>query len=407
MPSLLSSRRGVAELSLHATPARKKGAQAALAEPASLPISWSAMAVVGGAATALASWILCAGVVVLGWLAAEPGSLGGALQLGTLLWLLSNGVGVLVGAIPVTLVPWGLTVVIAFMISRFAAASARQVRADQKVSPRLISVVTVAAYQLPVLVVALLWGEPWRAPARWAAVIGLYLLAAWWGSRRILGASGADVRSWARAIPRAVLAAQLAMLVAGAAVLVTSLGMHLQRVEALHDALHPGVAGGIALLLIQLAFAPNALIWSASYALGSGFSLGAGSVVAPAATQLGMVPGIPLLGALPSPGPGDLAQLWWLAAGAVAGAIACWVVLGSRPAVRFDQASLAGGACGLLAGAVFAGLAWAASGDLGTLRLAGIGPRLFPLLVMAGTTMGLSGLITGLAFGLVTRSSRS
>jgi len=407
MPSLLSSRRGVAELSLHATPARKKGAQAALAEPASLPISWSAMAVVGGAATALASWILCAGVVVLGWLAAEPGSLGGALQLGTLLWLLSNGVGVLVGAIPVTLVPWGLTVVIAFMISRFAAASARQVRADQKVSPRLISVVTVAAYQLPVLVVAVLWGEPWRAPARWAAVIGLYLLAAWWGSRRILGASGADVRSWARAIPRAVLAAQLAMLVAGAAVLVTSLGMHLQRVEALHDALHPGVAGGIALLLIQLAFAPNALIWSASYALGSGFSLGAGSVVAPAATQLGMVPGIPLLGALPSPGPGDLAQLWWLAAGAVAGAIACWVVLGSRPAVRFDQASLAGGACGLLAGAVFAGLAWAASGDLGTLRLAGIGPRLFPLLVMAGTTMGLSGLITGLAFGLVTRSSRS
>jgi len=407
MPSLLSSRRGVAELSLHATPARKKGAQAALAEPASLPISWSAMAVVGGAATALASWILCAGVVVLGWLAAEPGSLGGALQLGTLLWLLSNGVGVLVGAIPVTLVPWGLTVVIAFMISRFAAASARQVRADQKVSPRLISVVTVAAYQLPVLVVALLWGEPWRAPARWAAVVGLYLLAAWWGSRRILGASGADVRSWTRAIPRAVLAAQLAMLVAGAAVLVTSLGMHLQRVEALHDALHPGVAGGIALLLIQLAFAPNALIWSASYALGSGFSLGAGSVVAPAATQLGMVPGIPLLGALPSPGPGDLAQLWWLAAGAVAGAIACWVVLGSRPAVRFDQASLAGGACGLLAGAVFAGLAWAASGDLGTLRLAGIGPRLFPLLVMAGTTMGLSGLITGLAFGLVTRSSRS
>jgi hypothetical protein len=323
-----------------------------------------------------------------------------------LLWLLSNGVGVLVGTIPVTLVPWGLTVVIAFMISRFAAASARQVRADQKVSPQLISVVTVAAYQLPVLVVAVLWGEPWRAPARWAAVIGLYLLAAWWGSRRILGASGADVRSWARAIPRAVLAAQLAMLVAGAAVLVTSLWMHLQRVEALHDALHPGVAGGIALLLIQLAFAPNALIWSASYALGSGFSLGAGSVVAPAATQLGMVPGIPLLGALPSPGPGDLAQLWWLVAGAVAGAVACWVVLGSRPAVRFDQASLAGGACGLLAGAVFAGLAWAASGDLGTVRLAATGPRLFPLLIMAVTTMGLSGLITGLALGLIRPARR-
>jgi hypothetical protein len=203
------------------------------------------------------------------------------------------------------------------------------------------------------------------------------------------------------------LAAQLVMLVAGAAVLVSGLWIHLKQVEALHQALQPGVAGGIALLLLQLAFAPNAMVWSASYALGSGFSLGAGSVIAPAATHLGMVPAIPLLGALPSPGPGDLMQLWWLAAGAVAGALACWVMLSWRPIPRFDQASLAGGACGLLAGAVFAGLAWAASGDLGTLRLAGLGPRLVPLLVMAATTMGLSGMITGLALGLTARSRRN
>jgi hypothetical protein len=406
MPSLLSPRRAVAELSLQATAIRRKGGQTALAEPTSPPIGWPAMAVVGGGVTALASWIFCAGVTVLGWLAADPGSLGGALQLGTLLWLLTNGIGVHIGAIPVTLVPSGATVVIGFMISRFAAASARQVRADQKPSPGLISVVTVAAYQLLVLVGAVLWGEPWLAPGRWAAVIGVYLLAAWWGSSRNLAPRPARVPSWARAIPRAVLAAQLVMLVAGGAVLVTSLWMHVQRVEALHEALHAGIAGGIALLLVQLAFVPNALIWSASYALGPGFSLGAGSVVAPAATQLGMVPGIPLLGALPSPGPGDLAQLWWLAAGAVAGAVACWVVLGSHPAVRFDQASLAGGACGVLAGAAFAGLAWAASGDLGTVRLAALGPPLFPLLIMAGTTMGLSGLITGLALGLIRPTRR-
>jgi len=60
----------------------------------------------------------------------------------------------------------------------------------------------------------------------------------------------------------------------------------------------------------------------------------------------------------------------------------------------------------VLAGAVFAGLAWAASGDLGTLRLADLGPPLFPLLVMACTTMGLSGLITGLALGLAARAGR-
>jgi Family of unknown function (DUF6350) len=406
MPSLLSSRRAASGFSLHATPARKRGAQATRAQLASPPISWPVAAVVGGALAALTSWILFAGVTVLGWIAAEPGSLGGALQVGTLLWLLSNGVGVRVGDIPVTLVPWGATAVIAFLISRFAAASARRVRADQATGPGVISAVTVAAYLLSVVVGAMLWGEPWQAPARWAAVIAVLLAAAWWGSSRTLGARRAEAPSRARVITRAVLAAQLVMLVAGAAVLVSGLWIHLKQVQALHEALQPGVAGGIALLVLQLAFAPNAMVWSASYALGSGFSLGAGSVIAPAATQLGMVPAVPLLGALPSPGPGDLMQLWWLAAGAIAGALACWVLLGSGQVPRFDQASLAGGACGLLAGAVFAGLAWAASGDLGTLRLAGLGPRLVPLLVMAATTMGLSGMITGLALGLTARSRR-
>ena len=50
----------------------------------------------------------------------------------------------------------------------------------------------------------------------------------------------------------------------------------------------------------------------------------------------------------------------------------------------------------MLAGLVFVGLAWAAGGDLGTVRLAGLGPRLLPLLVMAVTTLGLAGMITGL-----------
>jgi hypothetical protein len=406
MPSLISARRAAAGVSLRATPAGKRRLQATRTQSASPPFSWPILAAVGGAVTALASWILCAGVTALGWLAAEPGSVGDALRVGTLLWLLSNGVGVRLGDVPITLVPWGATAVIAFMISRFAALSARHVGAHQRGGPGLIGVVTVAAYLMCVLVGAMRWGEPWQAPARWVVVIAVLLIAAWWGSSRTLGVRRVEMPGRVRAIVRAVLAAQLAMLLAGAAVLVTALWTHLKQVETLHQALQPGIAGGIALLLLQLAFVPNALIWSAAYALGSGFSLGAGSVVAPAATQLGMVPGIPLLGALPSPGPGDLTQLWWLAAGAVAGAIACSVVLGSGPVPRFDLASLAGGVCGLLAGAVFAGLAWAASGDLGTLRLADLGPRLFPLLVMAGTTMGLSGMITGLVLGLASRAGR-
>jgi hypothetical protein len=365
------------------------------------------VALVGGALTVLASWLLCTGLTVLGWLAADAGTLGDAVRLGTRLWMLSNGVAVRLGTVPVTLVPWGITVLIAYLISRCAAASARKVRADQTSGAGLVGVVTVGAYFLPVLVAAIWLGEPWQVPGRWATVIAVLLVAAVWGSSRALSAGRHERRGGTRMFSRAVVAAQLAMLVAGAAVLVAGLWIHLQRVEALHEALQPGVAGGVALVLLQLAFAPNALVWAASYALGSGFALGSGSVVAPSGTQLGIVPDIPLLGALPAAGPGDLWQLCWLAAGAVAGAIACWVALAARPDARFDQASLTGGVCGVLAGATFAGLAWAASGGLGTLRLTDVGPRLFPLLVMAGTTMGLSGMITGLALSAVPRRNRS
>ena len=69
--------------------------------------------------------------------------------------------------------------------------------------------------------------------------------------------------------------------------------------------------------------------------------------------------------------------------------------------MRFDASSLVGGLAGVLAGLVFVALGWAAGGDLGVVRLTGLGPRLLPLLVMAGTTMGLAGLLTGLVLGLL------
>ena len=405
MPSLLSPRRTTPELALHATSAQPEPPSPGTANPATPPFGWPVAAVVGGLLTALASWILCAGLAVVGWLAADPGTLGQALTVGTRLWLLSNGVSAPIGSIAVTLVPWGATAVTAFMLSRFAAFSARQVRADQPTGPAVISVVLTATYLVPVLVVAVWQGQPWQEPLHWAAVITVLALAAAWGSSRALGQGLTESwPAWTRPLPRAILAAQLVLLVAGAGVLVTGLVVHLDRVTRLQEALDPPIAGSIALLMAQLAVVPNVIVWAASYALGSGFVLGVGSVVAPAATELGILPGIPLLGALPSAGPGSPSELWWLAAGAMAGAVAAWVMVRSLRPKRFDTSSLIGGLAGLLAGAMFVGLAWAASGDLGNLRLAGLGPRLVPLLVMSGTTMGLAGMITGLMLGLVRRA---
>ena len=390
-------------LRLRAT--RLAGPEASASEaPTGPPIGWPVAAVAGGLLAAVTSWIAWAGIAVLGWLSAEPGTLTGSLAVGTDLWLLGNGVSARVGTIPVTLVPWGATALVAFSISRLAAVAARQVRPEQDTGPAVLSVVLVSSYLLPVLVVAVLWGEPWQAPGHWAAVITVLAAAAWWGSTRVLGHSlTRHWPAWARVLPRAVLGTQLVLLAAGAVVLGVGLWLRQDRVAALHDALQPGVAGGIALLLGQLAFAPNLCVWAASYALGAGFSLGNGSVVAPAGSEIGILPGIPVLGALPAAGPGSAMLLWWLTAGVLAGIVAAWMVVRARPAARFDETSLVGGLAGVLGGAVFVGIAWAVSGDLGSVRLADLGPRLLPLLVMAVTTMGLAGMITGLLLGLLRR----
>ena len=138
-------------------------------------------------------------------------------------------------------------------------------------------------------------------------------------------------------MPRAVAAAVLLMVAGGAAVLATGLAVNLDRVTALLTTLDAGIVGNIGLLLAQLAYAPNAIIWSACYALGPGFTLGGSSIVSPAATELGALPSIPLLAAVPDVGPGGVSHLWWLALGVAAGAVAATLVVLARPSARFDE----------------------------------------------------------------------
>ena len=405
MASLLSPRRTDPAISLEATVSLRVDRTAGSAEADGPSVGWLPAAVAGAWLSALAGWVLVAGLTVLGWLSAAPGTVSQALDVGTRLWLLANGVGVRLGPTSLTLVPWGVTMIVVFMVSRSSAFAARRVASPSRsstVGSAMVGTVVTVCYQLPVIGAAALAADPWAAPGRWLVVIALLWLAAVVGAGRGLEEDlTSSWPSWARAVPRAVYGAQLVMLVAGAGLLATGLILHLNRVVTLIQALRPGVAGNIALVLLQLAFAPNAIVWSGSYALGAGFAVGPGSAVAPAGTQLGILPGLPMLGALPATGAGRPEQLWWLAAGALAGAVAAWIVVRRRPAARFDEASLVGSLAGLLGGLVFTGLGWATSGDLGSLRLAGLGPRLLPLVIMAATTMGLSGMIVGLVLGLV------
>jgi len=60
------------------------------------------------------------------------------------------------------------------------------------------------------------------------------------------------------------------------------------------------VGGAALLLLAQLAYVPNAIVWAIAYTLGPGFAFGTGTVVAPTGSALGAVPLFPMLAAIPS-----------------------------------------------------------------------------------------------------------
>jgi hypothetical protein len=198
-----------------------------------------------------------------------------------------------------------------------------------------------------------------------------------------------------------VAAAVAVLLLAGLAVLGTGVVLHAGRIGQLTAGIGAGTVGGIALWAAQAAFLPNIVIWCSSYALGAGFTVGQGSVVAPTGVSLGILPSVPILGALPGTGAGSELTLVWLAGGVAAGVAAALLVVRRRPAARFDETALVGGLAGVLAALVFTALAWTTGGDLGTGRLAGAGPRLFELLVMAATVLGLSGMICGFVAGVV------
>ena len=406
MASLLSPRRDRGDIALAATePTVVLGS----GERPELPtVAWLGLAAGAGVLSAVCGWVLVTGLVVVAWLAAEPGTLTQALGVGTQLWLLANGGGATLGAASVTLIPWTVTLLVAWVISRAAGYAARLGSAESPTVIPMVCIVTTLGYLVPLLAVGLLAGGPMAALRAGTVMLVVVAASAAWGCCRARDSWPTDTwPSWSRAIPRAVAAALLLMIAGGAAVLATGLAANRERLTTMIDSLDAGVAGNVVLLVGQLAYAPNAVVWAASYAIGPGFTLGNGSLVSPAATELGLLPSIPLLTAVPDVGPGGVSHLWWLALGVAAGAVAATLVVLARPTARFDETTLVGGLSGVLTGVAFAGVAWLSSGDLGSDLLSGLGPQLLPVLVMATSTMGLSGAICGLVLGLWRRPRRN
>ena len=350
-------------------------------------------------------------LTAIGWVTAPHvgigTGLGGVLRTATMLWLVAHHVGFTVrGAGRIGLLPLGLVLLPGALL---AVAGRWVVRAGGITRLRHVGYAAIALalpYALLAGALAVASGTAVAAPSLLQAVICAFLLALVAGG--LGGARG--LAPWSRlgslmpARPRSIVMGMLgatAILAAAGAVLAgASLAVHLPEVRVASDVLAPGVGGAALLLLAQLAYIPNAIIWGVAYTLGPGFAFGTGTVVTPTGTALGAVPLFPMLAAIPSgarPGGPGWVPVAVLALPYLAGVFAGVVTVRVAPTPVLEAAALwgfiAGTATGLLAGlaAAFAG------GSLGHGHLASVGPNGFQVGLVAILELGITAALSAAA----------
>ncbi|MFK4759411.1 DUF6350 family protein [Microbacterium sp. ZW T5_45] len=166
--------------------------------------------------------------------------------------------------------------------------------------------------------------------------------------------------------------------VVGTSALAVGLMALLRAGEAvtLFETVRTDLLGLIVMSLGNLAYLPTLIVWAASWLAGPGFAVGVGTAVSPAGTNLGVVPGIPVLGLLPENG-----SIWMLVVVLVpiaVGAFAGWVVrsrlVWEGTPLRLPQRGVIALGIAVLTGGVAALAALLASGSIGPQRLAVVGP---------------------------------
>jgi len=341
-------------------------------------------------------------LVVVGWIAApHPGEgLIGVLRTAAVLWLVAHHVAVQVrGAGRIGMLPLGLVLLPGALLWCAGRSLARLHRVT---GPRHV-IAAALAVAVPYAVIAGVLAVMSQTALAKASVpqavlagFAVAFVATWFGAARG-AAPWRKLSALMSARSRSILAgstASLAVLaVAGALATALALANHERQFSVMYRQLDPGVVGAGLLLLAQLAYLPNAVLWAIAYMLGPGFAVGAGTVVSPTGSVLGQAPAFPLLAALPAAphaaDPGWLAAVL-LAIPYLAGAIGGLIVVRLVPQAPVDAAAIRGFCSGAACGVILGVLAAFAGGPLGNGRLSAVGPSAWQVTVVGVLELGVA-----------------
>ena len=355
-------------------------------------------------------------LVLVGWIAAPHAGLGlpGVLRAATGLWLAAHHVGfALHGAGRIGMLPLGLVLIPGALLWRAGRWVVQTGQVSGLSEAGYAAIALAAPYAVLCGALALASRSTLAAPSLPQAVIAGFLIAFCAGG---LGGARA-LAPWDRLArllpprPRSIVfgtAGTLAVLTAVGAILAgASLATHLREFSALNGALGAGAVGTVLLLLVQLAYVPNAVGWAVCFMLGPGFAFGTGTVVAPTGAALGPLPAFPLLAALPSGPHGSIpswASVAVLAMPYLAGAFGGVLLVRVAPSPAAEIAPLWGFASGAATGCVIGVLAAFSGGPLGSGRLAVVGPSAWQAGLVATLEAGVAAAVAaGIANWLLLR----
>jgi Family of unknown function (DUF6350) len=345
-------------------------------------------------------------LVLAGWIAAPHAGLGlpGVLRTAAELWLVGHHVGfTLPGAGRIGMLPLGLVALPGALLWRAGRWVVVKGRVSRLAEVGYAALALAVPYALLAGALALASRSSRATPSLLQAVIAGFLLALVAGG---LGGARA-LAPWRRLVrllppqPRCLVLGSVGALTvligAGAILAGASLATSMGGFTSVNTALAPGVVGGVLLLLAQIGYVPNAIIWAVCFALGPGFAFGAGTVVAPTGSALGPLPLLPMLAALPS-GAHFAVPAWAsvavLSVPYLAGVFGGLLTVRTAPTPSFEVAPLWGFGCGAVTGGAMAVLAAFAGGPLGNGRLTAVGPSAWQAGLVTTLEVGVAAAVT-------------